>query len=57
MARRIYPAVLWDVAEPERHRELAERLLFLHADFRSGPTDLQMVAQAVRELFSEEVSC
>lgn len=57
IARRIYPAVLWDVAEPERHRELAERLLFLHTDFRSDPADLQLVARAVRELSSEEVSC
>ena len=44
--------VLWDV-----DHELAQRLLFLHADFRSGPTDLQLVAQAVRELSSVEVSC
>ena len=57
LARHIYPAVLWDIAEPERDRELAERLLFLHADFRSDPTDLQLVAQAVRELSSAEVSC
>jgi hypothetical protein len=57
IARRIYPAVLWDVAEPAPHRELAERLLFLHTDFRSGPADLQRVARAVRELSFAEVPC
>jgi hypothetical protein len=57
IARRIYPAVLWDVAEPQRDRELAQRLLFLHADFRSDPTDLQLVAQAVRALSALEVPC
>jgi len=57
LARRIYPAVLWDVAEPEHDRELAGRLLFLHADFRSGPADLQRVARAVRELSLAEASC
>jgi hypothetical protein len=57
IARHIYPAVLWNLDPAERHHDLSQRLLFLHADFRSNPADLLLVAQAVRELSTLEVAC
>jgi hypothetical protein len=50
VAQGVYPAILWDLdgePVPEAHRELARRLLFLHADFRSTEDDLHCIAEAV----------
>jgi hypothetical protein len=54
VAARVYPAVLWPLQSypypgvPPRHRELSQRLLSLHCDFRYGEGDMERVAEAVR---------
>jgi hypothetical protein len=58
IAARVYPAVLWPLDEsahpdvPRGHRELSQRLLSIHCDFRYGGQDMERVAEAVRRALS-----
>jgi hypothetical protein len=55
IARRIYPAVLWDLGAPvapgipDAHVDLARRVLSLHCDFRYDEDDMERVAREVRD--------
>lgn len=54
--QRIYPALLWVLTDvgctgvPVSHRQLGERLLFLHCDARYTGDDLRRVATALRAI-------
>jgi hypothetical protein len=53
VALHVYPAVLWELTEPDvpaAHRELSQQLLFIHADFRYDFADLHRVAKILHDL-------
>ncbi|MNF59861.1 hypothetical protein D3C84_414620 [compost metagenome] len=52
--RSIFPAILWPDQIYQRDKEIEDRILFLHVDYRYTTEDVKIIITTLKEFFSHE---
>lgn len=52
--KRIFPAILWPDQMHQRDKEIEDKILFLHVDYRYSAKDIKTITTTLKEFFSYE---
>ena len=51
----IYPAILWPDQQTSRDKEISDKILLVHLDFRYNASDVEFITQTINKFFKYEI--